>query len=167
METGKIRKYDSEITVRENDDWYYRGDQITQEKVLDFFRKNLFEDENGIFIQNTYKNLKENGYITALGFPLHITNFVKDEDELFLRGNNSECVPIKEWIFYFRPIDERIFGIRKNQKFLKYGFSRDFLNFISSYLKEIDGEYYLHLNSTKIPILRFQENFSVQSPKFN
>ncbi len=166
METGKIRKYDSEIVVEENDAWFYKGNQIIQEKVLDFFRKNLHEDDDGIYIQNSYGNFIENGYITAIGFPLQITNFVKDENALLLRGSDCLCVPLEDWSFYFRP-DERIFGIKKNHKYLKYAFSRDFLNFISLHLKENNGEYSLDINSFHIPITRFQGKFAVEAPKFS
>lgn len=166
MEEKNCRKYDSEIVVEKNDRWLYKGNEIIQEKVLDFFRKNLFEDENGIYILNTYGNLIEHGYITVKGFPLFITNFLKDEDKLLLRSNDLACSPIEEWNFFLRE-DDRIFGMKKNQKYLKYAFSRDFLNFISPHLKEKDQKYFLELNLLLLPINEFKDSFEVFPPSFH
>ena len=48
--TTTPRKFDSEIRISQSGDWIFRGQKITQENVLEFFKKNIIEDEFGIYI---------------------------------------------------------------------------------------------------------------------
>jgi hypothetical protein len=77
------RIFDSEIIITEANKWMFRGNEITLDSVLKFFKENLSEDEEGIFITNTYGNLTEKGYVTCMGFPLQFIRWEEENDHFY------------------------------------------------------------------------------------
>ncbi|MCB1141924.1 MAG: hypothetical protein H7A24_05260 [Leptospiraceae bacterium] len=160
------RKFDSEIKISSENKWYYRESEIVLDKVLDFFKENLNEDELGIYIFNQYKQFSEKGYLECEGIPLRILNLEENNELLYFYSENLKKFSILESNFYFDPSGS-LFVIPKDQKLLKYRFSRDTLQYLSRYLIQDGENYYLEFRNSKIPILEFRDSFLVKVPEFN
>ncbi|MCB1179359.1 MAG: hypothetical protein KDK36_17390, partial [Leptospiraceae bacterium] len=118
------RIFDSEIIVNENNRWFFRGNEIIQENVLEFFKKSLFEDDKGIYIHNTHGELSEQGYITSFGFPLKIINWIQNEDgKMYFVLDSGETIEPIEINFYYDS-SEKLFCMRKKDKYIKINFNR-------------------------------------------
>ena len=60
----------SELTVEENGLWTFRGEEIVNTKVLNYFKENLKRDDRGFFVENRFGKRVEHGYLAAVrGFP--------------------------------------------------------------------------------------------------
>jgi hypothetical protein len=160
---NKPRIFNSEITIDDNNRWFFRGQEIVHSYVLDFFRENLFEDEKGIYILNTYGKFSEKGYLTCNGFPLFLIFVEETEDSLVFHSNNSKTYTLEELNFYFDD-KQRLFCIHKNQRLLKFGLSKSVLNFLSEFLTEEEDKYFLTFNQIKKEINQFQDQFEVMVP---
>jgi hypothetical protein len=158
------RIFNSEITIDESNRWYFRGQEIIHVFVLDFFRKNLFEDEKGIYILNSYGQFSEKGYVECYGFPLFFISWVIDENNhLAFRSNGGQDYSLQELNFYFDE-KERIFSIPEGKKFTKIGFSKAVLNFLAEYMNEKDDEYFLEFPEHQKPISKFEDQFEIMVP---
>jgi hypothetical protein len=159
------RKFDSEIKIDESGNWYYKGSEITQENVLSFFKKSLREDEKGLYIENTYAELIEHGYVEAKYFPLFIKDYTIKNEEIFFGLENS--IPTRMDAFNFYQDDrDRLFCVLKNSKFLKYGFNSDILQFLSKYLTENGEVYTLNLHGVQLDVQKFVGSIEVNLPIF-
>ncbi|MCE9500721.1 MAG: hypothetical protein K8R21_09505 [Leptospira sp.] len=163
METGSPRKFNSEIVIEEDDQWWFRGSTITQQKVLDYFKDNMQEDASGIFIDNKYGKLSENGYVHCKGFPLQIRNYITEDGVTFLKSDDDKLIPLSDAVFYLDSHD-RLFAMKTGQKFLKYRLSKDFLNFISKFILEENGNYFLDIGGKKMPVLQYSGSIEVKIP---
>ena len=69
MADGEIapREEYTDITVRRDGKWYTRDRLIVNQKILDYFKKNLGRDQNGIYILNRYGKFSEKGYCIIEG----------------------------------------------------------------------------------------------------
>jgi hypothetical protein len=162
---NKPRVFDSEIQINSKDEWYFRGDQITLVDVLKYFKEQLKEDENGIYILNQYKNLSEIGYINCNGFPLQINHINELDFKVEFVGENSEKLNPESVDFYFDET-EKIFLIKKNQKFLKYKIHKNLIPYLSNFLYEEENQFFFRFNDKKYPINPFKGTFKVDVPSF-
>lgn len=159
-----MRIFDSEIIIESNSLWYFRGNEIIHENVLDYFKQNLHEDEKGIYIHNTHGELVEKGYVLCKGFPLRIINWLKNEDDaLYFLCDNGEQISSNDLHFYYDE-NETIFCQKKNSKYIKMKFSRGMHNYISDILIEEDKNFYLQMMQGKIPISLYTGQFTVEVP---
>jgi hypothetical protein len=159
-----MRVFDSEIIIESNSRWYFRGNEITLANVLDYFKKNLHEDERGIYIWNTQGDLVEKGYVLCKGFPLQLINWYRNEDGiLYYLADNGESILPEELNFYYDK-EERIFCQKKNAEFLKMSFNRGFHSYISELLEESDGEYYVLIEGKKFPVNSYNKQWDVLVP---
>jgi hypothetical protein len=142
------RIFDSEIIVTENSHWMFRGNEITLESVLNYFKENLSEDDSGIFITNTYGNLTEKGYITCFGFPLKLIRWEEEQGQLYLIGDNLLKMSLDELDFY-ADLDQKLFVKRKGDQFLKYSLNRDTHSKLSQYLEEEGEDFYIQYGNLK------------------
>jgi hypothetical protein len=113
METSP-RIFDSEIIITRNSKWIFRGNEITLDSVLKYFKENLFEDEKGVFISNRYGELSEKGYVTLEGFALKIIGYEEEEDNLTLLGDNSQKLSLEE-IEFHADFDKKLYIKKKNR----------------------------------------------------
>jgi hypothetical protein len=156
------RKFDSEIRVGDHDEWVFRGNEITQEDVLLYFKQNLKEDEAGIYIDNRFGDLEENGYIEIRGFALQAIYFEWDE---FLKVTCDDKRTFSgDEVQFFRTNQEEFFFSPMGNRFLKYRISRNALGKLMDFLEESSGEYFLRKNETSYPILLWEEEISVEIP---
>ena len=136
------RVFDSEIIIDEKSRWYFRGNEITLDSVLSYFKENLDEDENGIFILNTYGELSEKGYVSCMGYPLKFIDYQIESGQLFLLGDNKQKFSLQDLQLH-ADLEEKIFFKKKGQKYLKYSLNRDTHSKISEYIEEENGNYFL------------------------
>ena len=140
----------SEIEVKPSGNWFYKGNKIVQREVLDYFKKNLFEDEKGAYIKNTFHNLTEFAYINLEGYALHITDFIEDKTNYFFICETKEKLNILS-LNFFLDSNQVLFVQKKTEKFLKYKISIHCLMKLSDFL--IDENHFQFLEC-KIPILK-------------
>lgn len=162
--TTTPRKFDSEIKISPSGDWIFRGQKITQENVLEFFKKNVIEDEFGIYIRNSYAELIEHGYLEAKCIFLKIINLIVEDNIIYLIAEDESKTPIKNFYFY-SDHEEKIFCMRISDRFIKFSFNRQMHSFISNLMIEESGKYFLQLENSKIPILPYNKPIEVEVPK--
>lgn len=150
-----VRSFDSEIIIDSSSRWFFRGNEITLDTVLTYFRENLFEDEQGIYIFNTYGNLTEKGYLTCIGYPLRVVNLEFAETSLIFIGDNKSTLPLSESkIFVDR--EHRLVIRRKNEKYLSYVCSRDVHTKLGEFIEEEeDGSFSLKYGNESLVIEEF------------
>jgi hypothetical protein len=68
------------IRVTRESRWFTGEKEIINHKVISYFKQNLFRDERGIYIYQTFRQFSEKGYITVLG-PL-LTVFRIDAEKI-------------------------------------------------------------------------------------
>ena len=156
------RKFDSEIRVGAHDEWVFRGNEITQEDVLLYFKQNLQEDEAGIYIENRFGDLEENGYVEIRGFSLQAIYFEWDDflkmscdDKKTFSGDEVQFFRTKQEDFFFTPMGKR---------FLRYRISRNATGKLMEFLEEVSGEFFLKKDKTSYPILLWEEEIFVEIP---
>ncbi|MBK8394071.1 MAG: hypothetical protein IPL26_02345 [Leptospiraceae bacterium] len=162
--TTTPRKFDSEIRISENGEWIFRGQLVTQENILSFFKKNIKEDEHGIYITNSYGTLTEHGYLETKCIFLKVTNYDIIENEIYLTTEDDTNLPISNFLFYSDK-NEKIFCARKSDKFIKFNFNRQVHSYLSNFLIEDNGNYFLEINETKIPIIPSEISTVVKIPE--
>lgn len=154
------RIFDSEIIIDESDRWFFRGNEITLITVLNYFKENMDEDENGIFIKNTYGNLSEKGYVTCHGSPLKLIHLESNDSILYFFGDNLKKIPLME-LEFSTDSKRRIIAKKNGNKYLYYVLSRDLQTRIADFLEEERGKYFIRFGgcSKEIPeIGGFNEN---------
>lgn len=159
------RKFDSEIRINKAGKWIYRGQEITQDKILDFFKKNIKEDEKGIFIKNSYSELEEHGYIEAKSIFLSIINYIITDNSTYLHTEDDRHIPLKDLLFYSDD-ESKIFCMIKSDKFIKFRFNRKTHTFISTLISEENGNYFITIDNEKQQILPYDKEINVQIPEF-
>lgn len=160
----KSRIFNSEIIIDSQNRWFYKGNEIVHPNVLDFFKENLQEDEKGIFIQNVYGSFSEKGYLECRGFPVFFFQVWEEDTTLKFEGNNKKIFLASELNFFYDD-KERLFAIPKEQKFIKYGFSKNVLNQISNWLQvDENGEYKIIYKNCSYEVKNFSSQFEVTVP---
>ena len=161
--TTTPRKFDSEIRITQNGKWIFRGQEITQDNVLDFFKKNIREDNLGIYITNTYAELTEHGYLEADTIFLKIINSTEKDNTIYLQGEDDSTTPLFDFHFY-SDSDEKIFCMRKSDNFIKFTFNRQMHSFISNLITEDNGSYLIKVQDKTIPVLPYIKPIKVNLP---
>ncbi len=147
------RIFDSEIIVTPNSRWMFRGNEITLESVLKYFKENLSEDEEGVFISNQYGKLSEKGYITLQGFPLKIIGYEEEDDDFFFLGDNSQKISLED-IEFHADSEEKLYVKKKSDKLIKYSLTRDPHTKISNYLEQDGEDFYIQYKNWKKKVIQ-------------
>ncbi|MCB1159428.1 MAG: hypothetical protein H7A25_23140 [Leptospiraceae bacterium] len=158
------RRFNSEIIINETGKWIFRNNEIKQDKVLNFFKQNMQEDEEGIYILNRYGNFTEIGYLTCKHYPFYIHNYANTSQGLYFEADNGTQFSLDELNLF---LDEKgeLFCQKKKEKFLKYRFDRNTSTFLSGFLEEKGEEIELKYKENVYPIQNFPFTFDVKVPQ--
>ncbi|MDV6234707.1 hypothetical protein CH379_003565 [Leptospira ellisii] len=157
------RRFDSEIFVDTEDRWIFRGNRIDQKEVLSYFRKNLKEDEAGVYIDNRFGDLSENGYVTIQGYPIHLTACRERENTLFFLAESDESFPL-ETLRFALDANGCLFARAKDKHKIKFRPDRNCLSDLSSFLEETAAGTEIRFRGTSIPIFESGESPEVPLP---
>jgi len=86
------------ITVDEWGRWFTDKKKIINEKILSHFKQNLFRDETGIYIYQTFHEHAEKGYISVHG-PL-LALFRISDDSFIFESLDEQKISETEIILY-------------------------------------------------------------------
>jgi len=92
--TDEPRYVISDITIRNDGDWYSGQSRIENKSILLYFKKNLYSDINGLFILNQFGLKTEKVYIKANGPVLKVTGI--REDKFILDNEEVLDIALKE-----------------------------------------------------------------------
>ncbi|PJZ49820.1 hypothetical protein [Leptospira saintgironsiae] len=158
------RRLDSEIKVLPNGDWIFREAKIEQKDILEYFRKNLKEAEDGIYIDNQYGEFSENGYLELFGYPLNLIRFWEKDGEFYFLSDSGEELPLFS-LQIAADSEGELFARKKDHLFLKYKIARNVSSILSEYFSESKDGLKLVIQNKEIPILETGENPNVSLPK--
>jgi hypothetical protein len=157
------RKFDSEITIDENDRWIFRGTEITQPEILKYFRNNLKQNQRGVFIENIFGEWSENGFIHAIGYPCHVIAVQCEEDELFFYADDDKHFKFPEFELY-QTWDDRIIGIHSESPSIKYRFDWNAAGQLGEFLDEQNGITFMKLGMLQIELPTYEGKIEVPLP---
>lgn len=160
------RKFNSEIKIDSQAKWFFRGNEILQEDVLKHFKKNILEDEFGVYIENKYMDLVEHGYLEANSPVLRIINYLEENEKIFLGIEEQNFHELPEFDFYINE-NEILTAKLKNSKFLIYSFRKEVLQFLADRIEETENSFYITYGSEKIKIQFQPKNYFLSVPVFN
>lgn len=158
------RRLNSEIKVLPNGDWIFREAKIEQKDILEYFRKNLKEAEDGIYIDNQYGEFSENGYLELFGYPLNLIRVWEKDNEFYFLSDSGEELPLSS-LQIAADSEGELFARKKDHLFLKYKIARNVSSILSEYLSESPQGLSLVLKSGEVPILETGEHPNVSLPK--
>ncbi|MGJ4789577.1 hypothetical protein [Leptospira koniambonensis] len=158
------RRLDSEIKVLPNGDWIFREAKIEQKDILEYFRKNLREAEDGIYIDNQYGEFSENGYLELFGYPLNLIRVWEKDGEFYFLSDSGEELPLSS-LQIAADSEGELFARKKDHLFLKYKIARNVSSTLSEYLSESSQGLKLVFSNREISILETGENPNVSLPK--
>lgn len=145
------REFDSEIWITPEDKWIFRGDEITQEDILLYFRKNLKQDERGVYIRNQFGELEEHGYLNLDGYPLHITYVSEEGGSLFFSTDSGITLGLEDLNIRLADSGELI-ACETGKEKIRYRFNRQASGQLANYIQEEGEDFTLEFNGEKIPI---------------
>lgn len=157
------RIFDSEIYIDTHDKWIFRGNEITKEEILHYFRSNLVSSNDGVYIYNTFGDLSEHGYIQIYGFPCHILHVEWEDEQLIFYTDDGKELPFGLLEIY----ESETYGIialDPTKEKIKYRFNWNAAKDLSKYLIEDDSGIYLELNGEKIAIPKWEGEITVPLP---
>ncbi|NCN08697.1 MAG: hypothetical protein GW938_02510 [Leptospira sp.] len=156
------RKFFSEITINSRDEWIFRGNEIHQEEILKYFRANLKEDEDGVYIKNVFGELEEFGYIEINGYPLHIIRVTEEGGTLFF---SSDADLTLEWddIQIFTDPSENLILKKKGESKIFYRLNSNAGGQLSEWILESGESFEIKHHNETIPILRM-DHTTVEIP---
>ncbi|EOQ87369.1 hypothetical protein LEP1GSC202_3636 [Leptospira yanagawae serovar Saopaulo str. Sao Paulo = ATCC 700523] len=157
------RKFDSEIYIASNDEWIFRGNPIDKEEILTYFRNNLHGNEKGVYIENTFGELSEHGYVKIDGFPCHVVHVEIDKGEITFITDDGRNYPFGEFEIY-ETNDGGILGLRSNEVRIKYRFTWNAAKELSDLLIEEEGITYLDWGGVKMQIPMYEGEVKVPLP---
>ncbi|MCW7503186.1 hypothetical protein [Leptospira paudalimensis] len=157
------RKFDSEIYISPADEWIFRGNPIDKEEILTYFRNNLHGNEKGVYIENTFGELSEHGYIKIDGFPCHVLHVEVTEGEISFITDDGRSYLFGEFEIY-ETKDGGILGLRSNEERIKYRFTWNAAKELSDLLIEEDGLTYLDWKGVKMQIPMYEGEVTVPLP---
>ncbi|EIE00182.1 hypothetical protein [Leptospira licerasiae] len=158
------RRLDSEIKVLPNGDWIFREAKIEQKDILEYFRKNLKEAEDGIYIDNQYGEFSENGYLELFGYPLNLIRIWDKDGEFYFLSDSGEELPLSS-LQIAADSEGELFARKKDHLFLKYKIARNVSSILSEYLSESPQGLKLVFQNREVPILETGEHPNVSLPK--
>ncbi|RHX86149.1 hypothetical protein [Leptospira stimsonii] len=151
LEKKSPRRFNSEIYVDAEDRWIFNGNRIIQKEVLSYFRKNLHEDEFGVFIDNRFGELSENGYVELNGYPIHLTSCREVDGTLVFLSESDTVFSLKDLLFFLDAEGCLFARTSKNHK-LKFRPDRNCLSELSPFLEESENGFEIHFRGEKIAI---------------
>jgi len=157
------RTFDSEIQIDSWDRWIFRGNEITQEEILKYFRSRLRENEHGIYIENEFGELRENGYVRVEGFPCHILRVLREEENLVFMTDAGFQAPLEAWDL-LRTENDLLFASRLDAPRIRYRLDWTAATNLSEYLLEMDSSFYLSFGSVQREIPLFPGSLFVPIP---
>lgn len=157
------KRLNSEIKVLPNGDWIFRDAKIEQKDVLEYFRKNLKEAEDGIYIDNQYGEFSENGYLELFGYPLNLIRMWEKDGEFYFLSDSGEELSLSS-LQIAADSEGELFARKKDHLFLKYKIARNVSSTLSEYLSESDQGLKLVWKDKEIPILETNEDPKVSLP---
>ncbi|EMJ90510.1 hypothetical protein [Leptospira alstonii] len=167
MKPRPPRRFNSEIFVDSEDRWIFQGNRIDQKGILSYFRQNLREDQFGIYIDNRFGELTENGYLELEGYPIHLTACKESEDTLFFLAESEVVYSLNDLIFALDK-DGCLFARTANHKKLKFRPDRNCLSDLSPFLEETKEGTEIRFHDKKILISESGESPRVALPgEFN
>lgn len=158
------RIFDSEIYINKRDEWIFRGNQITKEEIIQYFRSNLQVSEMGVYILNTFGELSENGYLKIDGYPCHVLHVELENENLLFYANDGKVIPFGEFEIY-ESKEGGIIGFCPDREKIKYRFNWNAAKDLSKFLEDQNGITHLHLNGNFIPIPIYKGEIHVPLPK--
>jgi hypothetical protein len=161
MET--TRKFNSEITIDSQRRWFYRGQEIVQKKVLDFFKEQLFEDEQGVFILNQHKNFTEYGYVEVFSPPLSILEYEPTAETIYFLSDGRDNPIRLENLGFFWDENDTVYCQLATANFLTYFVHRKVLAYLSNFFVEENDGVSLVYHSIRKQIL-YKKKMPVKVP---
>ncbi len=129
------RKFDSEITIDSFDRWIFRGNEITHPSILRYFRENLKENSHGVYIENVFGELSENGYLSISGYPCHITNILEQDGEILFTSDDGRVTLESQWEIFQSP-DGNVFALDPERPKILFRFDWNAATSLANYLEE-------------------------------
>ncbi|WP_411823503.1 hypothetical protein [Leptospira sp. 'Mane'] len=157
------RKFDSEIAVDAHDRWIFRETEITQEDILKYFRANLHQNEKGVYIENVFGELKENGYLAIHGFPCHITKVISEDSKLQFHADDGKVFSFSEIEIYQTP-NGSIIGVGPLQDKIKYRFNWNAATDFAEFIVEEESKSFLKIGDIYMEIPLYSERTEVPLP---
>lgn len=157
------RIFDSEIYISPKDDWIFRGNTIDKLEILTYFRNNLHGNEKGVYIQNTFGELSEHGYVKIDGYPCHVLHIEVTPDEILFLTDDGRNYPFGEFEIY-ETKEGGILGVRSVEEKIKYRFTWNAAKELSDILTEEDGVTYLDWKGVKMEIPVYAGEIKVPLP---
>ncbi|RHX85671.1 hypothetical protein [Leptospira stimsonii] len=151
LEKKSPRRFNSEIYVDAEDRWIFNGNRIIQKEVLTYFRKNLREDEFGVYIDNRFGELSENGYVELNGYPIHLTSCREVDGTLVFHSEADLNFSLKNLSFFLDAKGCLFARTGLNQK-LKFRPDRNCLSDLSPFLEESENGFEICFQGEKIRI---------------
>ncbi|BDA77876.1 hypothetical protein LPTSP3_g08060 [Leptospira kobayashii] len=158
------RKFDSEIIIDAHDRWIFRETEITQEDILKYFRANLHQNEKGVYIENVFGELRENGYLTLNGYPCHITKVILDNSELKFYADDGKVFPFSA-IEIYQTDNGNLIGINPVQDKIKYRFNWNAATDFAEFFVEEGEKSFLKVGDLHMEIPIYPETIEVPLPK--
>lgn len=144
------REFDSEIYVTVDDKWIFRGNEITQEDILNYFRMNLKQDDNGVYIDNKFGELEEHGYIKLYGYPVHITYVSEEGGTLFFSTDANRTLGLED-VKIFLTEEGQLVAYEKGRDGILYRFTRSASGRLAEWIEESeDGNFVLKVAGVEI-----------------
>lgn len=157
------RKFDSEIYISQADEWIFRGNPIDKEEILTYFRNNLHGNEKGVYIENTFGELSEHGYLKIDGCPCHVLHVEVSNGEISFLTDDGRSYVFGEFEIY-ETKDGGILGLKANEERIKYRFTWNAAKELSDLLTEEDGLTYLDWKGVKMQIPTYEGEVTVPLP---
>ncbi|TGK00937.1 hypothetical protein EHO59_13540 [Leptospira semungkisensis] len=158
------RRLNSEIKVTPNGDWVFRGSHIEQKDILEYFRKNLKDAKDGIYIDNEYGQFSEEGYLELFGYALNLIRVWEKDGELFFLADSGEELALSS-LEIAADRDSELFARKKDQVFLKYKIARNVSTVLGDYILESDEGLKLKIGQKEILIPETKEGPEVSLPE--
>ncbi|EQA36479.1 hypothetical protein LEP1GSC047_2813 [Leptospira inadai serovar Lyme str. 10] len=157
------RRLDSEIKVLSNGDWIFRGTKIEQRDVLSYFRKNLKEAPDGVYIDNQYGDLSENGYVHLEGYPVNLIRVSEIAGNLTFLTDGGDELSLSE-LELSTDRDGILIAKKKGNRLLKFKIARNVSAELSKYIEETETGHLLRTTTEKRELKETSEGPEVQLP---
>ncbi|TGK05253.1 hypothetical protein EHQ53_16555 [Leptospira langatensis] len=158
------RRLNSEIKITPNGEWIFRGTHIDQKDILEYFRRNLKDAQDGIYIDNEYGQFSEQGYLELFGYALNLIRVWEKDGELFFLADSGEEIPFSS-LELAADRDGELFAKKKGHVFLKYRIARNVSTALGEYIQESEEGLKFKIGEKEIPIPETKEGPEVSLPK--
>ncbi|EPG74911.1 hypothetical protein LEP1GSC058_1557 [Leptospira fainei serovar Hurstbridge str. BUT 6] len=158
------RRLDSEIKVLSNGDWIFRGTKIEQIDILAYFRKNLKEAPDGVYIDNQYGDLSENGYVHLEGYPINLIRVSEIAGSLTFLTDGGDELRLAE-LELSADRNGNLIAKKKGDKLLKFRIARNVSTELSKYMEETETGLLLRTAMEKRELKETNEGPEVQLPQ--